>query len=416
MKKTQLGLATFVLLNSASASANIEDLKVSAIINVGYTERDEFSGIAGYGVDEHSAGLKQGFWNDHSEISISAPIDDMFFGKLTMALDDHEGETEIELEEAFVQTTAMPYDLSIRVGRFLSDIGYLNGKHNHTDSFADRPLVYRAFLNGHYYDDGARLSWLAPTDMYLEFGSEIFKGGKMPAYTEGDGIGAYSVFAKTGGDFNLSNSWQLGASFLAMDNDTEHCSSHGHEEGEHEEGEHDEADGHVEDEHESFGACDFSGDKEYFMVDAVWKWAPNGNYKYQNFTLAAEYFQVSEKGELHHDEHEEHEELEPQLVGSILADEHENIDVEHKGFYVSGVYQFAQNWAAGLRYSQIDFDEPYSDGFKPKVSTAMIEYRHSHFSTVRLQYNQDKSTEDMNDDQITLQFSMSLGAHGAHQF
>ena len=83
---------------------------------------------------------------------------------------------------------------------------------------------------------------------------------------------------------------------------------------------------------------------------------------------------------------------------------------------MSGVYQFAQNWAAGLRYSQIDFDEPYSDGFKPKVSTAMIEYRHSHFSTVRLQYNQDKSTEDMNDDQITLQFSMSLGAHGAHQF
>lgn len=404
-----INTSAVVLATSFSGAVLAQDqLNISAIINVGFTERDDFSGVAGYGVDEHGAGLKQGFWTDHTELAISAPIDDMFMGKLTIVLDEHEGETEVELEEAFIQTTALPYDLSLRFGRFLSNVGYLNGKHAHTDSFADRPLVYRAFLNGHYYDDGARLSWLAPTDMYLEFGTELLKGGSMPAYSEGDGIGAYSAFVKTGGDFNIEHSWQLGASYLGFDNDEGSCSSHAHED-EHEEP-------HVEpaiDEehgHEAFGVCDFSGSKDYYMVDAVWKWAPNGNYKYQNFTLATEYFFVEEEGELHHEE--EHEE-----PVTSLAEEHlDSIDVSHQGFYVSAVYQFTPNWAAGLRYSQIDFDEPYSDEFKPEVSTAMVEYRHSHFSTVRLQYNQDKSVEDITDDQITLQFNMALGAHGAHQF
>ncbi|KGJ99282.1 hypothetical protein [Thalassotalea sp. ND16A] len=410
MKRNTLTTAVVFAATCGSVQA-AQDINISAIVNVGYTEREDFQGIAGFGVDEHAAGLKSGFWTDHTELAISAPIDDMFFGKMTMVLDEHDGETEIELEEAFIQTTGLDYDLSLRAGRFLSNVGYLNGKHTHTDSFADRPLLYRAFMNGHYFDDGARLSWLAPTDVYLELGSELFKGGKMPAYASGDGIGAQSLFVKTGGDFNHEHSWQLGVSYLGFDNDEGFCSDHGHEE-EHEEEHHEEHDaGALEDEHEEgFGACAFSGEKDYYIVDAVWKWAPNGNYKYQNFTLSAEYFRVEEKGELLHQE--EHHDENP----ALLEEHHDPIDAEHSGFYLSAVYQFSPNWATGLRYSEIDFDEPYSHGFTPSVSTAMLEYRHSHFSTVRIQYSQDKSTEHLSDDQITLQFSMALGAHGAHQF
>ena len=392
----------------AIAQDNSSNINVSAVINVGYTDREEFSGIAGYGVDEHAAGLDSGFWTDHTELAISAPIDDMFYGKVTMVLDEHDGETEVELEEAFVQTMGLDYDLSVRFGRFLSNVGYLNSKHAHTDSFADRPLVYRAFMNGHYYDDGARLSWLAPTDTYIEIGAEAFKGGTRPAYSDGEGIGVHTAFIKTGGDFNVENSWQLGFSYLNAQNDEGYCDSHGHEEHE----EHEEHALEEEHGHEAFDACAFSGEKDYYIVDATWKWAPNGNYKYQNFTLSAEYFFVEENGELAHEEdHDDHEEH-----ASMMEEHHDEVSLEHNGFYVSGVYQFTPNWAAGVRYSQIDFDEPYSDGFKPKVTTAMVEYRHSHFSTIRFQYSQDESNEEFTDDQITLQFSMALGAHGAHQF
>lgn len=403
---------TCALLSGSSFAA--DDVNISAILNFGYTDREAFEGINTYGVDEHAEGLKDGFWSDHSELAISSNIDDMFFGKMTLALAEHDGATELELEEAFIQTTSLPNYFSVRAGRFLSNVGYLNAKHSHGDSFADRPLVYRAFLNGHYYDDGLRVSWVAPTDTYLTLGSEIFKGGQQPAYSDKN-IGSHTLFIKAGGDFDESNSWQLGASYLHTNNQASACSSHAHDEHEEahdEEVEHEEH-GH-EEEHEAFGSCDFSGKKDYYMVDATWKWAPNGNFKYESFTLSAEAFFVNEKGTLAHDEHEEeHEEEghdhEESMVESI-------IDADHTGYYISGVYQFKQHWALGLRYSEIDFDSPYEEDFKPTVTTAMVEYKHSHFSTVRLQYSQDKSTEDLTDDQITLQFTMALGAHGAHEY
>ena len=412
----QMKLKTlFVILSCVVATnyanAAVKDINISAIINAGYTERSPFEGVANYQLGEHAAGLSTGFWTDHSELTISSPIDDQFFGKISLAIDEHEGAVEFELEEAFIQTLSLPYDLSFRAGRFLSNVGYLNGKHAHTDSFADRPLIYRTFMNGHYYDDGARLSWLAPTDLYLELGTELFKGAKIPAYASGKGIGAHSFFAKTGGDFNIEHSWQLGFSYLGFNNDEGQCSAH-HEHNEHEEHE---TEGHSADEHsEMINVCDFSGQQDYFIVDGVWKWAPNGNYKYQNFTFSAEYFDIQQKGELHHEEDEHHDEIRHHEF--VEEEHHDAINVDHSGFYVSGVYQFTPNWAAGIRYSEITLDAPYSDGFKPSVSTAMIEWRNSHFSTVRLQYSHDKSLENETDNQITLQFVMALGAHSAHQF
>lgn len=414
MKANKLALATSVALAasliSSQALANISGISLSGIINLGYTEREDFSGVAKYGVDEHAAGLKQGFWTDHSELTLSAPIDDLFFGKISIALDEHEGSIELELEEAFIQATQLPYDLSFRAGRFLSNVGYLNGKHTHTDSFSDRPLLYRTFMNGHYYDDGLRLAWLAPTDVYLELGTELFKGGQGPASASGDGIGSYSFFAKMGGDFSLSHSWQIGVSGLSFDNDEGQCTSHNHSEqaAEHDAEHHDDE----HDEHEqAFSPCDFSGSKDYYMIDGVWKWAPDGNYKYQNFALSMEYFLVKEQGELAIEQEHEHQE-----IPHTDAVDHQQLDVDHSGFYVSGVYQFTPNWAAGIRYSQVKLAQPFSDNFNPNVSSVMVQWQNSHSSTLRLQFNQDNSTKLITDNQISLQFIMALGAHGAHQF
>jgi hypothetical protein len=46
----------------------------------------------------------------------------------------------------------------------------------------------------------------------------------------------------------------------------------------------------------------------------------------------------------------------------------------------------------------------------------MVDYSWSEFSRMRLQYAQDKSMQGLTDDQITLQYIMSLGPHGAHKF
>jgi hypothetical protein len=46
----------------------------------------------------------------------------------------------------------------------------------------------------------------------------------------------------------------------------------------------------------------------------------------------------------------------------------------------------------------------------------MIDYNWSEFSRMRLQFAQDKSMQGVTDNQWTLQYIMSLGAHGAHKF
>ena len=55
------------------------------------------------------------------------------------------------------------------------------------------------------------------------------------------------------------------------------------------------------------------------------------------------------------------------------------------------------------------------DDRDPDRITAMIDFSNSEFSRLRLQYSRDDSGSE-SDDQIVLQYLLSLGAHGAHQF
>ena len=68
---------------------------------------------------------------------------------------------------------------ALRAGRFFSNIGYLNSHHAHTDKFFDRPLAYQAFLGNQYGDDGVQLRWVAPTDLFVELGGEVFRGAEL---------------------------------------------------------------------------------------------------------------------------------------------------------------------------------------------------------------------------------------------
>ncbi len=165
----------------------------------------------------------EGFGLGHTELAMSANIDDMFYGKLTAVVEMHEGETELGLEEAFIQTLAMPGGFSVRAGRFLSDVGYLNNQHVHTDAFSDRPAAYRAFLGSHYFDDGVRLTYVAPTDIYWAMGIEAFKGDSMRAVDEHgerefEELGIYTAYTKLGGDIGANGSWQAGLSYMRNEN------------------------------------------------------------------------------------------------------------------------------------------------------------------------------------------------------
>ena len=54
-------------------------------------------------------------------------------------------------------------------------------------------------------------------------------------------------------------------------------------------------------------------------------------------------------------------------------------------------------------------------GHMPERASLMAEWVPSEYSRIRVQYNRDDSYQKT-DDQVYLQYTFSMGAHGAHQY
>ncbi|MET0029845.1 MAG: hypothetical protein ABW101_19600 [Candidatus Thiodiazotropha sp.] len=336
--------------------------------------------LPGFPLAEETGPGEAGFSLGESELSLSANIDPDWYGLLTLALT---GEGSAEVENAFVQTTGLGNGLTLRAGRFFSGIGYLNEQHAHAWDFVDAPLVYRAMLGNQLGDDGVQVRWLAPTNLFLEFGAEWLRGEAFPAGGgDNDGRGAWSAFFHLGDDLNESHSWRAGLSYLSAKSAERETAS-------------------------EFGEDLFSGDSDLIIADFVWKWAPEGNGYERNFKLQAEYIQRQDEGEF------------TPAESDTLP-----LDVSSDGWYVQAIYQFMHGWRAGLRHSRLKADDPGAayagtvldtQGHDPSVNTLMVDYSNSEYSRLRLQFNRDESTAE-SDNQWLLQYQMSLGAHGAHSY
>ena len=339
--------------------------------------------IPGFPLGGEAGPKPEGLALGEIEINISANVDDKFTAWLTAPLIIEDGEAGIEIEEAWVETLAMPAGLSLRMGRFFSNIGYLNDIHSHNWDFADQPLVYQAFLGSKYIDDGVQLRWLAPTDLYIELGAEVARGARYPAGGAGrSGFGSFAFHARTGGDVGFSNSWQAGISYLQADAN----------------------------ERESGSEDDplmFTGASDLMMAEFVWKWAPNGNNRQRNFIFQTEFMWRNEDGNYALSD------------GRVLL-----YDTDQQGLYMQAVYQPFPRWRFGIRYDQLSSDNPGYEfvgtplmptADKPRRYSIMTDWSNSEFSRLRLQYTLDQSGF-YDDNQWGLQYIFSIGAHGAHSF
>ncbi len=375
-------------------------------IAAGYSRDPETWRLPGFQAAGHAGLPPEGLSLGHTELVVSANVDGWFHGQATLAVHTEDDSTDVELEEAFIDTLSLPAGFGLRAGRFLAHVGYLNLHHPHAWDFVDAPLPNQAFLGGQWYDDGVRLSWIAPTALYLELGVEVLQGGQYPVAGDSNDFvgGAQNYYLKLGGDVGTSHSWQAGLSYLRSEPSGRE-SGHGHD--------------HADEAGEHFA---FTGDSNLTVVDVVWKWAPDGNPRERNAKLQVEYFYRDEDGRL---------DFGSAAGGALLP-----YDGRQQGFYVQGVYQFVPRWRAGLRYDRIWSDNALavaengsgeSDddllvesglldaGRDPHRYSVMLDYSHSEYSRLRLQYTRDYTLPEA-DDQVFLQYVMSLGAHGAHAF
>ena len=331
----------------------------------------------------------RGFSLSESELGLSASIDPWLRGVANLSL---HGDNTVSVEEAYVQTTSLGQGLVFKAGRFFSGLGYLNAQHAHTWDFVDNPLAYQAMLGTQYGDDGVQLTWLAPTDQFIEVGLELGRGRSFPGGDNSrNGAGMKALTLHTGGDIGDSQSWRAGVSVLDAKANDQLLDAPGP------------AGTRV--------ANVFDGSTRVWVLDGVWKWAPNGNATRTSFKLQGEVLRSTRTGSLIYD-----------LAGANIAGSYRSAQ---SGWYLQAVYKFAPYWRVGLRTERLD-PGPVNFGlnagallgssYKPQKNSLMVDFSPSEFSRIRVQLAQDKSRQGLADSQLFVQYQMSLGAHGAHGY
>jgi ABC-type Mn2+/Zn2+ transport system permease subunit len=326
------------------------------------------------------------------ELALSGAIDPYLRGDAYLIFQiDEEGESFVEVEEAYLTTLALPAGLQVKAGQFFAPFGRLNTRHPHGWDFVDQPVVNSRMLGPDGLRGlGAQLSWLLPTPFYAEATLDLQNSNGETAVSfrsvPGEEFAGRQLLAsevRSPGDLlwlgRLATSFDLtreitivpAVSFARGPNAT------------------------GPDAETSLAGFDFYG-----------KWKPVANdhgWPFASLQLEAMERRYDAAAQALDD-------------GSLLAAER----LIDRGAYLQGLWGFRRRWVAGLRFDWADgrgdtADDPLRD-LRRRWATNLTFYP-SEFSKLRLQYNRDEA-EHLDDivSSLLLQFEFLYGAHGGHKF
>jgi hypothetical protein len=284
----------------------------------------------------------------------------------------------VEIEEVYGTTTALPGDLQLRFGQFLTRFGRINPTHPHAWDFVDQPFaIGRIFGAEGNRALGLEVSWLAPLPWYAEIVASTTRAdgdASNRSFFGGDNLGVegpedllYVTALKQ--FFDLSHDWSLlwGLSAAFGPNSTGR-----------------------------------SNRTEVYGTDLF--------VKYRPITRESS-LQLKWQSELFH--------RRVQTPDTVLYDH---------SLYTQLVWGFEKQWAVGARYEwgsptyNLDgtrvvqpLDPEWTD-HRHRVSSALT-FLPTEFSRLRLQASMDLPA--WRDDPIFAAFlaaELAVGAHGAHPF
>jgi hypothetical protein len=213
---------------SASFSQNAYLPDIALILNMSALSRDvsnsdyEQASIPAF-IPKGSIHLpfnkNRGFNLNYAEVAMHSVVDP-YFEAFAMF---HLHPDAFEIGEAYVQTTSLPYALRIKAGKFKSNFGRINAKHQHSWHFDTQPIIYKALFGPDGISDaGVQLQWIAPTDTYLMFGAEALQGTNARSFGDTEKNNLYVGYIKTSQDFGDDLSVLAGVSIAHGKNTTHH--------------------------------------------------------------------------------------------------------------------------------------------------------------------------------------------------
>lgn len=393
-----------------SAKLRLIDVSLDLLTVIGgSSERDEALEALQGGAHDPK---KRGFTLQQAELSLIGAVDPYFLAEgHIIATED-----EVELEEAFIQSTSLPWGLEVEAGYFFTEFGRINPSHPHAWTWLDQPVVNTRIFGGEgMRGAGVRVSKLLPTPWYSNFhlGAQDADGEFMASFLNGEiahdhgheeegghevlGIGGRPIVEQETRDLEdlvylarwenaveLSPTWttKFGVSGLYGPNFT-----------------------------------GTGGDTWIYGADALFKWVSETNERGRPFLqIESEITKRDLAADAYFDEAE----------GELLPSD----TLEDWGGYVQALYGFEGRWAAGLRYEYAsgsgdniihegDYPARDEDPFRDdrfRISPLAI-YSPSEFTRIRLQYNYDEADHlDNAAHSVWLGLEALIGAHPAHSY
>jgi hypothetical protein len=340
--------------------------------------------------------INRGFSLRNAEMAFDGAVDPYFKGFANIVLKlDQNNETSIELEETYLQSTALPANLQLKAGQFFAAFGRQNSQHPHQWAFVDAPLALtRAFGPDGLRNIGAQMSWLAPTPFYTEAFLGVFnpQGGTAFSFRnrgDADAFGVQRLHGRATFDQNIRGPGdflyvpRLASSFDLTDSQTLLVGASA-----------------------AFGPNDTGTGQhtQIYGLDAYWKWKPANAHAGFPF--------VSWQTEALYERFDAGADPTLALPAEVLKD---------WGLYSQVLWGFKERWVAGLRGEYVEDNAGAYDpndvfrGQRTRISPGLTFYP-SEFSKIRLQYNLDHGEQFGTEHSIWLQVEFLLGAHGAHKF
>jgi hypothetical protein len=343
----------------------------------------------------------RGFTLQGLEMTLDGNVDPYFRGQANLLFQiDSSGESHAEVEEAFLTSLALPGNLQVKGGQFLTEFGRMNATHPHTWTFVDQPLANARLLGPEGLRNlGGRLSWLVPTPFYSELFLAVQNStGETAAGFRNDNEGDL-LFGRPVGEGSITSFNDLLFTpryALSFDlSDTQAL---------------------VFGASAAFGPNDSGADTDtqIYGLDLYWKWKPvnhHGGFPFVSWQTEGLYrrYQAGAYDGLS-------DPLQPvPLPGETVID---------YGLYTQVAYGFALHWVAGLRFDYVDSDAAqYESVLGPDPArdrrwrlAPNVTWYPSEFSKLRLQYNYDDRQMAGIDHSVWLQFEFLLGSHAAHKF
>ena len=342
--------------------------------------------------------IKNGFSLRNAEIALDGAVDPYFKGFANIVLKlDKNNQTEIELEEAYAQSTSLPANLQAKAGQFFAAFGRANAQHPHQWAFVDAPIILtRAFGPDGLRNIGAQGSWLLPLPFFTELTLGIFDGQGSTTFgfrNPGDpdvlGVDRFHGRATLNrglrGPQDLVYVPRLASSFDFTDQQTVVLGASA-----------------------AFGPNDTGAgaSTQIYGVDLYWKWKASDaheGFPFVSWQTEALY-EIFDAG------------ADPTAPAPLPAE-----ILRDWGAYSQVLWGFKPRWVAGLRgeyaagnAGAFDASDVFR-GERERVSPALTFYP-SEFSKIRLQYNYDHGEMFGDAHSIWLQLEFLLGAHGAHKF